>query len=289
MNPESGADDAPNLFDDAEAPAPVVPPLDMARANVGEILQHQRAVLGVSLDDCYRKLRIRKVYLEALEAENLSELPSSRTTVRSYIRAYAGFLELDADDLVAQFSEQYYPQVASTVHRQPKPLPSLPTNAILFMVACILLLLIGIGLVQNYLNTEEATTTQPVIAPPPRVKMQEITPQPTAETAPEAVSTESVPVQSAQGPAPLSGVRIVHDQPIWMTIENPDGTGRRIQLQPQVPLEIAFGAGQKILIDDFHEVMITLIEDGHVAAGDVPYSILADSAGWVSIDKLKQD
>ncbi len=84
-------------------------------------------------------------------------------------------------------------------------------------------------------------------------------------------------------------MQISHHAPLWMTVENPNGTGRRVQLQPDIPFDIAFGAGKKILIDDFREVIITLINHAGVAVGEVPYGMLADSDGWVSIDTLAQE
>lgn len=311
MPTETVTETTPDLFTDTEAPEsepselpespaesvssspePVVmPDFDPGQASVGEILQYHRMFRGMTLEDCFEALYIRKVSLEALEAEDLAALPQSQTTVCSYIGAYARLLELDAEALVQQFSARHYPKITSASNYQPRPLPSLPTNTILVLVFCVLLILIGVGLVHNYLNTEEAATvTETVIAPPPRhtVSREEPIPAPETVVVSETDMTAEPAPATADHPA-LSGVQIRHDTPLWTTLENPDGTASRFQLQPGIPLEIVFGAGKKIFIDDFREVMITLMDSDNVPSGDVPYSILADSDGWVSIDSLEQE
>ncbi len=305
---KTSAETHPEAETQAEEPASsATPSFDYKNALVGEILQHERLALGLSIDDCFSQLRIRKVYLEALEAEDLQALPQSETIIRAYIASYAGMLELDAQPLLAQFSDRHYPNVEPTISRQPRPLPPLPTNKILFMVACILLLLLGVGLIQSYVNIEEEpVVTKTVIAPPPR--KENVEPEPTAPA--EAVSsaeastpenpiaetpTAETPMvenpapetlTTAQEAQPLQGIQILHDSPLWMTILNANGIGSRSRLQPGVPLEIEFGQGKEVIIDDFDEVIITVLSKSGTIAGEVPYGMMADRDGRIAVDRL---
>ena len=294
MSTDAG-EDAPNLFADTETPEPAAPkkpavvPIDRETASVGEILQHQRKVLNLSIEECFKNLRIRKVYLEALEVEDLAALPQNQTTVRAYVQSYAKLLELEAEPLVTQFSNTHYPHVEASPSRQPRPLPPLPTNAILLLVACVLFLLIGVGLVQSYFDHDRPVVVEPktVIAPPPRI---EKAPSITETVIAPEIAAETVPEATAESPKfGLSAVRIRHSAPLSMTVKNADGSTNQLQLQSDIPFDVPFGLDKKILIEDFREVMITLIDNNNAAAGDVPYSILADSDGWISIDTLEQE
>jgi cytoskeleton protein RodZ len=60
----------------------------------GETLRQARLDKGVSLTDAERETRIRRKYLEALEAEDTAALPPPVYT-RGFIRAYAEYLGLD--------------------------------------------------------------------------------------------------------------------------------------------------------------------------------------------------
>ena len=307
MTPEDNGRGTPSLFPETEAvtdaenhPEALIKAdepsssaelsFDRQNALVGEILRHERLALGLSIDDCFTQLRIRKVYLEALEADDLQALPESETVIRAYIASYAKILKLDAQPLLVQFSDRHYPNVEPTTSHQPRPLPPLPTNKILFMVACILLLLLGVGLIQSYVNIEKKpVVTKAMVAPPPRMKSPEIQPTAPAETAsetvtsaPENLAAETPIVENstqefltvAQEIQPLQGIQILHDKPLWMTVFNSNGIGSRNRLQPGVPLEIAFGQGKEVIIEEFREVIIIVLSKSGAVVGEVPYGCL---------------
>jgi cytoskeleton protein RodZ len=71
---------------------------------VGERLQRQRELLGLSLDDVERYTHLRRHYLIALEAGNLEGLPSP-VQGRGMLNNYATFLGLDPDPLLLRFAE----------------------------------------------------------------------------------------------------------------------------------------------------------------------------------------
>ena len=79
---------------------------------LGETLRQARLDKGVSLADAARDTRIRRSYLEALEAEDAAALPPAVYT-RGFLRTYADYLGLDAGSMV----ELYHPQA----RREPAP------------------------------------------------------------------------------------------------------------------------------------------------------------------------
>ncbi|MCH8815208.1 MAG: helix-turn-helix domain-containing protein [Chloroflexi bacterium] len=69
---------------------------------LGEILRSARQTKGITIEDAERVTRIPKKYLEALEVENYSILPAP-VYARGFLRSYAGYLGLDAQELLPFF------------------------------------------------------------------------------------------------------------------------------------------------------------------------------------------
>lgn len=66
------------------------------------MLREARESLGRNLADAAIELRIRLAYLESIEAGRLDELPG-RTYASGFVRSYANFLGLDANEVVKRF------------------------------------------------------------------------------------------------------------------------------------------------------------------------------------------
>lgn len=90
---------------------------------LGEQLRDARIALGLSIEDMAASLRIRGVYLAALEEGRVRELPAP-AYVLGFVRTYARALGLDDDDMVRRFREA---NVATPARRTdlvfPEPVP----------------------------------------------------------------------------------------------------------------------------------------------------------------------
>jgi cytoskeleton protein RodZ len=73
-------------------------------ARLGEQLRDARIALGLSIEDMAASLRIRRVYLAALEEGRVRELPAP-AYVLGFVRTYSRALGLDDDDMVRRFRE----------------------------------------------------------------------------------------------------------------------------------------------------------------------------------------
>ncbi|MGB9791499.1 MAG: helix-turn-helix domain-containing protein [Thermacetogeniaceae bacterium] len=73
--------------------------------NIGNILRETREKKGLSLADVENETKIRTKYLAALEAENFAEIPGEAYVI-GFLRNYARFLGLDADQLVNRYKSQ---------------------------------------------------------------------------------------------------------------------------------------------------------------------------------------
>lgn len=76
--------------------------------SLGEWLRQRREELGISLAQAEIDTRIRIYYLEALETDQFANLPDPAVG-RGFLRNYASYLGLDAQEAVRRFSELVAP------------------------------------------------------------------------------------------------------------------------------------------------------------------------------------
>src|ERR1700743_2974167 len=76
-------------------------PLD----TVGQELRAARLRRGDDLATVSRSLKIRKDHLEAVEEDKLENLPG-KTYARGLLRSYAGYLGLDAAEMVERYKQE---------------------------------------------------------------------------------------------------------------------------------------------------------------------------------------
>jgi len=79
-------------------------------ADIGNILREARIRRGLTIKDVAEVTKIRARYLEALENDDYGMLPGP-TFVAAFLRTYAGFLKLDAENLVGEYRRSYEPRV----------------------------------------------------------------------------------------------------------------------------------------------------------------------------------
>src|SRR5579859_8014974 len=72
--------------------------------SLGERFRAAREARGLSLSDVAEQIRIRSVYLGAIEDENWTAIGAPVYT-RGFLRTYARFLGLDPEEVVEQFNQ----------------------------------------------------------------------------------------------------------------------------------------------------------------------------------------
>ena len=72
---------------------------------VGDILRREREKQGLTIADIEQGTSIRGLYIEHIERGNIKELPGL-VYAKGFVRNYAKFLRLDAEQLVQQFAEE---------------------------------------------------------------------------------------------------------------------------------------------------------------------------------------
>jgi hypothetical protein len=122
------------------------------RIGIGPALRKARLLRGKSVEEASRETRIRADYLRALEGERFDDLLGD-VYVRGFLRTYSTYLGLDADKVLAAYSDRVgphgptLPDALPAPAQQPKsPHPHLPAivrrhPSWSFMVAVALLVL----------------------------------------------------------------------------------------------------------------------------------------------------
>ncbi|MBT3305400.1 MAG: DUF4115 domain-containing protein [Alphaproteobacteria bacterium] len=131
---------------------------------VGAMLKASRLRLGDELRDVADILKIRYVYLEAIEAGKFEELPGDTYTL-GFIRAYAEHLGLDSEEIIRRFKTQETAGGPRSHLAFPEPIPetSIPGGAIIFIGVVVAVLAYGAW----YVNSTEDGFFTEMIAPLP--------------------------------------------------------------------------------------------------------------------------
>ncbi|MCE2715716.1 MAG: helix-turn-helix domain-containing protein [Pseudomonadota bacterium] len=74
---------------------------------IGQLFKTQRLQQKKSLEDVADSLKIRKVFLQAIEDEQFDQLPGGVYTV-GFIRSYAQYLGLDPETIIEQLKDESF-------------------------------------------------------------------------------------------------------------------------------------------------------------------------------------
>jgi len=134
-------------------------------AGVGALLKASRLRIGDELRHIANILKIRYVYLEAIEDGRFEDLPG-HTYSMGFVRAYAEHLGLDSDEVIRRFKNQVVSDHPEPSLDFPEPLPELgiPGGAIIFIGMLVAAVAYGAW----YVNTSKEGIIADLIAPVPK-------------------------------------------------------------------------------------------------------------------------
>lgn len=167
---------------------------------VGELLQERRDDLGLDLDEIGAMLRIKPAYLAALEQGRTDDLPGPAYAI-GFIRAYADFLGLDAEQVLARLKGEASGVTARPDLALPVPLGerSLPGRGL--VLVALILALCGYG-IWYYLSTDDRNRPERVAAVP--AALQAPPPAPALAAAPPAAAQDGNAATPAESPGPAT-------------------------------------------------------------------------------------
>jgi len=185
----------PFTEDPAEEQARVQPRIRL----IGELLQERREELGLDLDEIGAMLRIKPLYLAALEQGRTHDLPGPAYAI-GFVRAYSDFLGLDSEAVLARFKTEAAGVTARPDLTLPVPLGerSLPGGAL--VLVALIVALCGYG-IWYYVSTEERNRPERVAAVPPALQKPPVLVTPSSSAPPSTPNTDSS-TQSPPSSAP---------------------------------------------------------------------------------------
>jgi cytoskeleton protein RodZ len=193
---------------------------------LGERFRAARGARGLSLSDVADQIRIRSVYLAAIEDEKWSTI-GAPVYVRGFLRTYARFLGLDPEEAVAAFnraqpaSPQTSPSAPAAPEREARPAtPPWASAALLWTAGIVAVLLVAFVVYTELTMPRRGAVASATGAPAASPA------SPLAETAPTAAPRAG----AADGAKSLA---LVLSAPSWL----------RVTVDGNVSMEGTFPAG----------------------------------------------
>ncbi|MEK7770727.1 MAG: RodZ domain-containing protein [candidate division NC10 bacterium] len=207
---------------------------------LGGYLRELREAGGASLDEMARATRVGKRHLQALEAEELTELPAP-VFVKGFIRAYCGFLQVPADEALSRYRAllgEAHPAQRTATARASAPVwrgGPLVVSFVLLVLLAGTLLAVNVwlrGSPEKVASRPEpsAVRAEPVanLQPAPQIAASGI-----PSTQPPAAAPSATSPGGSAAPLPRGSQRLVVRalEPTWIKVQM-DGGGSVQELLP---------------------------------------------------------
>ena len=141
---------------------------------LGDVLRHARQSQRMKFPSIAKKLKIKEVYLEALESGHYYKFPALVYGV-GFLRSYAKFLGLDADELVRRFRKE-----TMGIRAEPLDMPHNADQHILPSAKTVLKSILALLLLYLAWNFYKIMTYTPFPEPKLPVQEQVTSPEPTS-------------------------------------------------------------------------------------------------------------
>jgi cytoskeleton protein RodZ len=171
------------------------------RNAAGETLRERRTQLRLDLDAVAEALRIKPVYLAAIEQGRTEELPGPTYAI-GFIRAYATYLGLDGERVLDIYRQEAAEAQTRPDLTLPVPLGERGVPGVRVLLSGLVLALLGYG-VWYYVNAGQRERPERVAAVP--AELQQLT-APTPAVQAISNQTPADPTPANQGGAPTAGI-----------------------------------------------------------------------------------
>lgn len=149
------------------------------REEIGRRLREARQSAGMSLTEISEAIRVRPVYLTAIEAGEFERLPALPQTV-GFTRAYARHLGVDLDGALSALGEEVHRHIDSAVYSDPEPVWTVSPRRAGYVSAGVLtgVLLLGTFLI-DFSEDRPVPAIEAAAPGPVAVKREPMGPTPT--------------------------------------------------------------------------------------------------------------
>ena len=171
------------------------------RDEIGQTLCAARQAAGLTLGDVAARIRIKPVYLEAIEAGRFERLPALPQTL-GFTRAYARHLKVDVEAPLAQLGEEIHRHIDNADFSAPElALSDIPLRRVGWVAAGAVL---GVGLLAMMLFDFGPSPVADAPPVPARPAVAQV-PARIVLTAPAVpAASAAMPIRSVDGSSPVS-------------------------------------------------------------------------------------
>jgi cytoskeleton protein RodZ len=220
-----------------------------ASDTLGERFRTAREARGLSISDVAEKIRIRSLYLSAIEEESWSKI-GAPVYIRGFIRTYARFLGLDPEEAVATFNrtQPAPPPTASSSLLDHGEVPAWRSSLLIGLASLVAVVLIGL-VTYNELTMRRAQLPESAPASAAPAAPASVAPVPEAKPATAVAANEgnSLVVRLS---AP-SWLRVTVDGNVSMEGTFPAGTLKTFHGRNAL-VRIGNAGGVEIYVDGRH-------------------------------------
>lgn len=181
-------------------------------ADLGQQLREARQSRGLSIDEVAGGTRIRPAYIRALEEERFGDLPAP-VYVRGFLRNYATFLGLDAEELIGELEHSNNGAFRPPRRSGPQPIAAPiwrgPSPRAIIGAALLVLLVAFIAFVFRQYSEFTASRSTSVFASPsatPATLPATAVPIPTVTAIPTLPPSPTAVQAATASPVPAAGV-----------------------------------------------------------------------------------
>jgi cytoskeleton protein RodZ len=174
---------------------------DRSGSRVGALLRSAREATGSNLQSVSQQLRIRAVYLRAIEEGDFGALPGTTYAV-GFVRSYADFLGLDGPDIVRRFREE----VEELGRRTQLVFPATPAEGKIPGGAIVLIAILIAGIVYGtwfYMSDRERSLAGLIPEVPAELRNLLSTAAPAPAGTPSTTVSNDNPTIQPPAPAPV--------------------------------------------------------------------------------------
>ncbi len=218
---------------------------DAGPRDLGGRFRAAREARGLALSEVADQIRIRSVYLAAIEDENWSAI-GAPVYVRGFIRTYARFLKLDPEDAVAAFNRTQPEPTAPPAPPGPAGrtlAPARRTGLLLWISGAVAVLLVAFVVYNELTMHGERTAQAPAATEAPSASAGASLPPPTPTPIPASAASSLALVLSAP-----SWLRVTVDGNVSMEGTFPAGTSKTFHGKNAL-VRIGNAGGVEIYVD----------------------------------------
>jgi cytoskeleton protein RodZ len=232
---------------------------------VGKSLIEKREALGISLEEASSRTRIKLEFLQALEDETFHSLPDP-VYLAGFLRRYAHFLGLDANDLVHEFQMQISEAVVSRVEpfkKAPPPARKVWTRPFVLVFALLLIptaYLLSLSVVSSYRTSKVASVPFPAKEYPRQLP-------PLERERGQASSSEAGRLSSVKTQQDVHTLTLAAKERTWLMIQIDDGRPREILLLERQTLSLVARKRFRLTIGNAGGVQVILDGERFPLAG----------------------